>query len=282
MTYSFRSLSSMVVVSVAFCVLLTAGTAPAQDVPHAYKGLVPGQAMREDADQALGAPLESGDRDYRYPAEGAPGLSDRLFFSGDKLEGVTAASSDPRYPSREKIVAVFGQPEVEIRFQTQEFLEYSERGLRFICDAAGKTIGTIYFVPTPRRRVPADYPHRFDLRRDETSAKPAQPPEGFLAGAAQVSIAPQRYDNLTAEASEKPFHLEEDVFARAAIFQQGDMRLVFVGLDAFIFGPWDLKPLRESLAGKGFPHVFIAMSHTHANVDPMGFYGYYPREYAEH
>jgi hypothetical protein len=97
-----------------------------------------------------------------------------------------------------------------------------------------------------------------------------------------VSIAPQRYDNLTADAGEKPFHLEEDVFARVAIFQHGDMRLVFVGFDIFIYGPWDLKSLRESLASKGFPHVFIAMSHTHANVDPMGFYGYYPREYAEH
>ena len=278
---SLRSLSSMIVALVALCVLLTAGTTLAQDVPHAYKGLVPGQATREDVDRVLGAPPAQSGRDYHYPVEGHPALSDRLFFSSDELEGVSAASADPRYPSRDKITALFGQPEVEIRFQTQEFLEYSERGLRFICNADGKTIGTIYFVPT-KRRVPASYPHQFDLRRDETSNQPAEPPAGFQVGAAQASIAPQRYDNLTADAGDKPFHLEEDVFARVAIFQQGEKRLVFVGLDAFIFGPWDSTPLRESLARKGFQHVFIALSHTHANVDLMGFYGYYPREYAEH
>ena len=278
----FLSPHKPVVLFVAL-LLLASGWALGQDAPNAYKGLLPGEATRQDVEKVLGSPpvATQSDRDFRYPVEDGSGLSDRLYFSGDTLEGVTAASRDPRYPSREEIVAVFGQPEVEIRFQTQEFLEYSERGLRFICDESGATIGTVYFPPS-KRRVPASLPHRFDLRRNEASKASVKPPEDFLVGAAEVSIAPQRFDNLTADAEEKPFTLQEDVFARVAIFQRGETRLVFVGLDVFILGPWDLAPLRKSLADKGFPHVLIAMSHTHANVDTMGFYGYYPREYAEH
>jgi hypothetical protein len=59
------------------------------------------------------------------------------------------------------------------------------------------------------------------------------------------------------------------------------MRIVLAGLDVFGMGQWDLDRLRESLAKRGFPQVVLALSHTHANVDTIGFYGYYPRDYAD-
>ena len=276
--------SNAVACALAVLVLSTTpGAGAAEEVPYSFNGLVPGEATQDDVTSLMGPPpaASQSDRDYRYPSKGAPGLTDRFFFSKDKLEAVTAASPDPRYPSRERIVALFGKPEGEIRFQTQEFIEYSERGLRFICDASGKTVGTVYFVPRTRR-VPDTHVHEFDLRRDETAGKPGQVPADFRAGAAQIGIAPEKYDNLAEDAKEKPFHLEEDVFTRVAVFERGDQRVVFAGLDVFLIGPWDLAPLRESLAKKGFPNVYVSMSHTHANVDTMGFYGYYPREYAEY
>lgn len=248
--------------------------------PNAFRGLVPGQATQEDIVRVMG-PLpaaEEHDRDFRYPSEGAPGLTDRFFAEGKEID---AASPDPRYPTRERIVALLGQPEVEIRFRSQELLEYCRKGLRFVCDASGKTTGTVYFAARGRR-VPADRVHEFDLRCDETPGEPGNVPRDFKAGAAEVSIAPQRFDNLTEDAKERPFHLHEDVLARAAVFEHAGTRLVFVGLDVFLIGPWDLAPLRQLLASKGFPNVYVAMSHTHANVDTMGFYGYYPREYAEY
>ena len=64
--------------------------ASAQQAPNAYKGLVPGEATRADVESVLGPPpasLGSGG-DPRYPVEGKPGLSDRLFFSREKLEAV--------------------------------------------------------------------------------------------------------------------------------------------------------------------------------------------------
>lgn len=270
------------------CILtavLVAVSLPAftQDAPNAYKSLLPGEATRAEVYGVLGEPSESmgSGGDPRYPVEGKPGLSDRVFFSRDVLEGVTAASPDPRYPDRTTILARFGEPEVHIRFQTQAVLEYCERGLRFVCDKTGETTGVVYFKPR-ERRVPASMPNRFDLRRDESSENAPPAPEDFRVGTAEASIAPVRFDNLTADAAEKPFHLEEDVLTRVAIFQRGDTPIVFIGMDVFLIGPWDLGPMCASLAEKGFPNVLAAMSHTHANVDTMGFYGYYPGEYVEH
>ena len=269
-------------VLILFSILTPLAAGAAEDPANAFNGLVPGQSTREDVTRVMGPlpPALEADLDYTYPSKDAAGLSDRLLFSKGKIEAVMAASTDPRYPSRDRIVALLGNPETMTRFQTQEFLEYAERGLRFICDSSGKTTGTVYFVPRPRR-VPETRVHEFDLRTGETAGKPADIPADFRAGAAQVSIAPEKFDNLTEDAKQKPFYLQEDVLARVAVFERGGQRVVFAGLDVFLMGPWDLAPLRESLAKKGFPNVYIAMSHTHSNVDTMGFYGYYPAEYAD-
>ena len=257
---------------------------PSSDLAHSYKGLVAGKSTRADVIAKLGpAPIQTErEDDMRYPVAGRPGQSDRLFFRRGKLALITAASPDSRYATRREIVDRFGEPESHIEFQTQEYLDYTERGLRFICDRAGGTVGIVYFAPS-RRRVPAGYPQaRLRLRPAPATHVRVKAPRDFRVGTAQRSIAPQRYDNLTADGKQNPAHLAEDLLARVAIFQRGPATVVLVGLDVFGMGAWDLDALRESLAEKGFANVVIAMSHTHANVDTIGFYGYYPREYAKH
>ena len=267
------------------CLLIAAFQTPNRktDLPtFAFKGLVPGLTDAEGVRKLLGQSTlhcESSD-DLRYPVREGSSLNDRLYFRGGKLELVTAASPDARYLTRAEIVSQFGEPEAAVRFQSQEYLDYTEKGLRFICDADGKTAGVIYFSPS-RRRVPAGEPAaRIDLRRELPDIAPGTPPADFLIGAAEVSIAPTRFDNLTADAGEKTFHVAEDLLARVAIFSRGNTQIVFIGLDVFGMGTWDVDRLRASLARQGFPNVIVAMSHTHANVDTIGFYGYYPKEYA--
>ena len=257
----------------------------AQDAPppNAFKGLVPGEATIDTITAKLGANrLETREMtDLRYPADGKPDLNDRFYFRNGKLALVTAASPDERYPNRAAIVEKLGEPEVEHRFQTQEYLEYTEKGLRFTCTADGTTNGILYFEPHPRR-VPQDYTAtRIDLRRDPIPAGTSSPPGDFRVGTATVRINPERFDNLTA-AGEKPLKLAEDLFVRVVVFEQGGRRVVFAGADVFGMGSWDVDQILKSLAEKGFEDVVFAMSHTHANVDTIGFYGYYPREYAEH
>src|SRR5205823_13847578 len=100
-----------------------------------------------------------------YPSDGRPELNDRIFFEGETLRMVTSGSPDPRYPTRERIEQTFGPPEAQTLFQTQQYLDYTSKGLRFICGGDGKTTGVIYFAPR-HRRVPEGYPNeRIDLRR---------------------------------------------------------------------------------------------------------------------
>lgn len=259
--------------------------AGATDAPNAYKGLVPGQATRQDVTKVLGPPggEEKHGGTIRYPVAGSSQVTDRLDFSGraGKLECVQAGSVDSRYPNREAILSKLGAPEAHVRFVTQELLDYSEKGLRFICDASGKTTGVIYFT-AGQRRVPAGYPNMFDLRPTSAAAKSVSAPTDFRVGAAEISIAPERFDDVAADAKEKRYSLHEDLFARVAVLQNGNDKMVLIGLDVFGMAPWDVQSLRQSLARQGFSRVLVAMSHTHANVDTIGFYGYYPKAYAQH
>jgi hypothetical protein len=257
-------------------------TASAADPDSAWRGYLPGVATIDEIIAKLGptpiATARAGD--LRYPSVGQPELSDRLYFRDGKLALVTSASRDDRYPTRAAIEARFGPPEAEIRFQTQTYLDYSERGLRFICDADDEATGVIYFTPR-RRRVPVGYPNvRLDLRRELAAPAAAVAPDDFRVGAAQLSISPRSLEKLTAEAV-PDLHVAEDLFVRVAVFMRGETQIVLAGLDVFGMGQWDLDRLRESLAKRGFPQVVLALSHTHANVDTIGFYGHYPRDYAD-
>lgn len=253
----------------------------AQD--HAWRGLAIGQATPDDIIGKLGSsPIDTaGSLDLRYPSIGYPDVSDRLYFLNRKLALVTSATPDKRYSSRPAIEALLGKPEAEVLFQTQEYLDYSEQGLRFICDADGTTTGILYFSPIPRR-VPRGYPNTsINLRRPQQPAAERQS-SSIRVGAAVISISPATFDGLQAPDNPQQLHLAEDLQARVAIFERDGVPVVFAGVDVFGLGPWDIQQLRDSLASQGFPHVIVAMSHTHANVDTIGFYGYYPRDYAEH
>ena len=275
---------ALAVMTILGAILWHQSWAAAPTAANAYQGLVPGDATFSDVLAKLGpSPIETPKKtDLRYPVAGQPELNDRFYFQNKKLALVTSASPDSRYPTRERIVEQFGKPEAEISFQTQSYLDYTQQGLRFICDAAGKTTGVLYFAPHPRR-IPEGYPNvHVDLRRaNADTPQDSTPPADFLVGAAQVSIAPQSFEGIAPDNDEKPTHLAEDLFARAVIFQRGDERVVFIGLDVFGMGMWDVDIVRERLREKGFPNVVVAMSHTHANVDTIGFYGYYPTEYVQ-
>jgi hypothetical protein len=263
--------------------VMSAGTMSADDHPHAYRRLVPGETTLGDVLAALGPPpiKTRNEDDLRYPVPGKPGLSDRLYFRGGVLALVTSASDDPRYPNRAAIEGAFGKPEAEVVFRTQAYLDFSEHGLKFICDDSGHTTGVIYFAPT-RRRVPRGYPNeRIDPtpppRTDEAVLD--APPDSRV-GAARRKITPVSLNGLSAERVEG-LHVAEDLFARAAVFQCGEERIVLAGLDVFGLGLYDVDRIRNRLAEKGLDQVVVAMSHTHANADTIGFYGFYPREYAD-
>lgn len=257
--------------------------AVADDPPaHAYRRLVPGEATRSQVLAALGAPpIETASEDdLRYPVAGAPHLSDRLFIRGGVLALVTAASEDTRYPDRTAIEAAFGTPEAEVRFRTQQYLDYTERGLRFICDDRGATTGVIYFAPR-RRRVPRGYPNeRIDLRPPPHSAAAVAVPADSRVGAAERSISPPSLTGLT-PAPVDGLHVAEELAVRAVVFQCGDQRIALAGLDVFGLGLFDVDRIQSALADEGLDQVVVAMSHTHANADTIGFYGHYPKAYVD-
>lgn len=264
-------------------IVMSGGVASAADPAYAYRQLVPGETELDNVLAALGTPpiKTRSEDDLRYPVPGKPGLSDRLFFRGGVLALVTAASDDARYPDRAAIESAFGKPEAEVVFRTQAYLDYSEHGLRFICDDAGDTTGVIYFAPT-RRRVPPGYPNeRIDLRPSpRTDEAAVEIPADSRVGAARRKITPVSLKGLSAEPVEG-LHVAEDLFVRAAVFQCGEERVVLAGLDVFGLGLYDVDRIRKRLADEGLDHVVVAMSHTHANADTIGFYGYYPKEYAD-
>ncbi|MEZ6063593.1 MAG: hypothetical protein R3C19_24855 [Planctomycetaceae bacterium] len=280
----FRIFRSGFVIAAVLAAVWCSHMVSAGDMPDApsYRGLVVGRATLDEVRAALGdSPVETrSPQDLRYPAVGNPALSDRLYFRNSRLELVTAASADPDYPDRATIERTLGVPEAEVLFQTQQYLDYTQRGLKFICRPDGATTGVIYFQPQPRR-VPVDHPNaRIDLRRQLQAPPRSGVPMQLRVGTAEESIAPERFDDLLPDGKGSLLSLGENLFARVAVFERGERKVVIAGLDVFGLGPWDVQKLRDSLAEKGFPNVIIAMSHTHANVDTIGFYGHYPERYA--
>jgi len=278
-----RAVFVTMAIGVLGAVLLRMNVEGAPETANAYKRLQPGTANIDDVRTAMSAhPLKTeGGKDLRYPSDGNAALNDHFYFRGDRLALVTSASPDRRYLTEEKIFDALGEPESRIWFNTQEFLDYSEQGLRFICDLSGRTTGSLYFSPV-RRRIHRGHPaSRIDLRRDLPQLPPGSVPPDFRVGAAQVSITPETFKDLTGDRKRKP-HLAEELYARAVIFERGQTRIALIGVDVFGMGTWDVAHLKKSLAEEGFENVVFAMSHTHANVDTIGFYGHYPRDYAKH
>jgi len=268
-------LAQSVLLSVVLC-------HPVQAQHNSWRGFAIGEATIDDITSRLGpSPIETaGRQDLRYPSTQDSSLSDRLYFVNKKLQLAQSASTDPRYPNRTAIEKAFGTPEAEVVFQTQEYLDYSEDGFRFICAADGTTTGVLSFGPVPRR-VPRGYPNtRINLRRKQAVAV-TPIPTTLKVGSAEIRITPETLKGIQSPTEPQVLHIAEDLFARAVVFQRDEESVVLLGLDVFGLGLWDIQQLRDSLRKQGFPNVIVAMSHTHANVDTIGFYGYYPEEYAE-
>jgi len=251
-----------------------------------YRGLSIGDATVADVIDHLGPPsIKTGHaEDLRYSVEGSPALHDRLYFQNGKLALVTAASVETQYRDRQSIERAFGKPEAQVLFQSQQYLDYTTKGLKFICDSSGATTGVISFQPRSRR-VPADSPNAdIDLRRQQLASDldAEKHASRMRVGTAQLSIAPKSFADLLADGRGSQLTLAEDLLARVVVFERNGEKVVLAGLDVFGLGPWDISKLRRSLAEKGFPNVIVAMSHTHANVDTIGFYGHYPKKYAQH
>lgn len=257
-------------------------TADAPKPPLTYHGLIPGLSTADETRKALGDPIwEARWYAYKllYESEGRPDLIDSIHLSGK--EGVyascEAASIPEGYESETAILAELKKPEYEVRMPTFTLLDYSAKGLRFILDRAGKTIGVAY---VPRVRVA---PRKsIDLRAMRQGPQPApeKPADlmGLNAGAAEASITPVTSAWLN-PLHQKDYNPHDDLFARVVVFEKGDLTVAVVGADLFVMSYTDIKPIIERLREKGVEHLILGMSHTHSGPDTIGVYGHYPAEY---
>jgi hypothetical protein len=280
--------------------VLVPGTLPAQapkgsvkatDPPPSltYHGLIPGLSTAADVRRALGPPqFEAEWYAYKmlYPAQGRPGLIDAVHMHGKEggFSSVEAASVPPGYESRDKVRAALGAPEQEIRMPTFSLLDFSAKGVRFIFNKQGETIGVAY-TPHLHVRIPEGGPRLLDLSalREGPQPVPKTPaPLGDLkAGAAQVKISPTTAKWLNPRLA-PAFTIHDDMYARCVVFEKGGQKIALVGADLFGMTRADIDPIRERVAEAGVPFMVLAMSHNHAAPDTIGVYGHYPAEYIQY
>jgi hypothetical protein len=264
------------------------GTVTASDPPPAltYHGLVPGLSTAAEVRQALGQPVaENKWYAYKmlYNSAGRPGLLDSVHLHGDKgsLASVEAASVPADYDTRDKVAAKLGEPEQEIKMVTFALLDYSAKGVRFIFDKQGKTIGVTYF-PHLQPRVHSGARRLIDLShlRQGPQPRPEKPaaPGGLKAGVAQVKITPKSAEWL-APKLRKSFRVHDDMWARCVVFEKDGLKIALVGGDLFGMSSNDINPMRERAAKSGVQYTMLAMSHNHAAPDTIGVYGHFPAEY---
>jgi hypothetical protein len=254
--------------------------------PLMYRGLVPGLSSAAEVRETLGRPIVEGPwYDYKllYPAEGREGLFDQvhLHSKDGHLSCIEAATVPEGYAKRDKIVAKLGEPEFELRMSTFALLDYTERGLRFVVDRGGATIGVAY-VPHLYRRV-HDGARRFvDLShlrqgKQPTVSSPASV-AGLKVGTAQVKLTPESADWIDPRYREN-YKPHDDLYARIVVFEKAELTIALIGADLFIMGMNDIQPIRDAAQTAGVEYVMFAISHNHAAPDTIGVYGHYPAEY---
>ena len=256
--------------------------------PLRYHGLIPGLSTAAEVREALGTPLHEA-RWYAYkmlyPAKDRPGLLDSVHLHGKDggFSCVEAASIPAGYETREKVAAAFGAPEQEIRMATFSLLDYSAKGVRFIFDEQGKTIGVTYF-PHLRPRVHSGARKLVDLShlRQGPQPRPDKPADlgGLMAGVAQIQITPLISGWLPPRARSS-FHVHDEMWARCVVFEKDGHSIALVGADLFGMTSSDINPMRQRAADLGVPFTVLAMSHNHAAPDTIGVYGHYPGDYVE-
>jgi hypothetical protein len=254
--------------------------------PLTYHGLIPGLSSAAEVRKNLGMPAsEAPWYAYKllYDAPGRPGLVDSVHLHGKEgaLACVEAASIPAGYQTRDKVAAMFGEPEQEVRMATFALVDYSAQGVRFIFDPQGRTIGVTYF-PHLRPRVHSGARKLIDLGhlRQGPQPKPDKPAPlgGLKAGVAQVKITPTSAGWL-APKQRDGFTVHDDMYARCVVFEKDGLKIALVGADLFGMTSGDINPMRERAAKAGVQYMVLAMSHNHAAPDTIGVYGHFPVEY---
>jgi len=267
------------------------GNVKPTDPPPAltYHGLVPGLSKADEVRKALGAPVsEAPWYAYKllYNAEGRPGLLDSVHLHGKDggFACVEAASIPAGLESRDKVTAKLGEPEQEIRTPTFALLDYSIKGVRFVFDKSGKTIGVTYF-PHIEARVHSGARRLIDLSslRSGPQPKPEKPAPlgGLKAGTAEVTITAKSKDWVTPKAR-GAFHVHDDLKARVVVFERDGLKIALVGADLFGMTSADIGPIRAGAADVGVSYLLLGMSHDHSAPDTIGVYGHYPAEHIAH
>src|SRR5437867_3524382 len=218
-----------------------------------------------------------------YPAEGRAGFLDAVYLHGPggMFANAEAASVPKGFENEAAIRSRLGEPEYELRMATFRLLDYSAKGVRFVVDRAGGTIGVAYF-PHLRPRVHPGARHLVDLSRlrKGPEARPggAAPLGGLEVGVSEVKLSPLEVEWLAPKVREG-YQPHDDLWARTIVLRQSGRTIAFVGADLFGMQRADILPMRERAAAGGVQDMVLAMSHDHAAPDTIGVYGHYPEKY---
>lgn len=265
---------------------------PGVKPPLLYRGLVPGISTARQVREACGEPThEALWYAYKmlYAVSGSPGMFDAMHLeSKDGQDGtlsvIESATIPAGWETEKQVREKLGAPEFHLEWHRQSLLDYSEKGLRFIFDLEGDTIG-IAHVPHGRRRVHAGERRHLSLRGLRQGSQPAPEKAGSLgglrAGAAVVDVSPRDPAWLGTQVRAEDFQVVQPLEARCAVLEREGQTVAIVGADLFGMSLSEIEPVRRKLREQGVDHLFLAMSHNHAAPDTIGIYGVFPKQYVD-
>ena len=264
------------------------GTVSANDSPPPvrFNGLIPGRSNAAEVRAALGEPLhEASWYSWKMLYRSArPGLLDSVQLEGGRngrVGCIEAASIPAGYETTARVRLKLGEPEYELRMKTFSMLDYAAKGVRLVFDAKGATIGVAYF-PHLKSRVHDGGRKLMDLGKPSPSIDSSGTTNlsDLRVGTAEIKLTPLSPDWLAPQYRAK-FKLHDDLWARCALFAQGNTAVAFVGADLFVMSYVDIAPIIERLARDGI-QLILAQSHNHAAPDDVGVYGHYPAEHVKY
>jgi hypothetical protein len=197
------------------------------------------------------------------------------------VTAIEAVTIDPELATEAMVRAKLGEPEYVLKLITQTMADYSEKGVRFIFDKQGKTIGIAY-VPHLRRRV-----HEGARQVVNLSELPTGPPGGgdasadfskWRAGTAIRQITPLKPEWVPKEG----WKVHDDLHARVLYLTDGKVQVCLVGADLFGMSYRVVRDFIDAVREKGCGEMIMGMSHNHAAPDTIGIYGHFPKEYVDY